>query len=175
MENRRGGVRDRSSIGAWTTLVTLAGLSGEGDLGRPKQVVERSIGDESPVRAFNRLGCKDFGQASVMNDGVGAMAVFVVRAATHVKCLALLPPVRFQGVGLMLVVMCVMTDMLHCSRTLLVQAIRRHDSGSPLQRQKQHEKSDQEITHGADCRLPQTCRHLAGVAAAGQTRFDQYI
>lgn len=100
-----------------------------------------------------------------MKDGVSAVAVFVVRTATRVPCLAFLAPIRFQGTALMIVVMCVMTDMLHCSRTLFVQAIRRQNSGSPLQRQKQHEKSDHEITHGVDCRLPRQCRHLAGAAA----------
>lgn len=175
MENRRGSVRDRESIGAWTTLITFAGLSGEGGLRRTKQVVERRVGDKRPVEAFTCPGCKDLGQARVMNDGVSAVAVFVVGTATRVPCLAFLPflpPIRFHGAAVMLAVMCVMTDMLHCSRTLLVQAIRRQNSGSPLQRQKQHEKSDHEITHGADCRLPRICRHFAGAAAAGRTHFD---
>lgn len=87
-----------------------------------------------------------------MNDGVGAMAVFVVGTATRVPCLAFLPPVRFQGGAIMLVVMCMMTDMRHSARAFFVQAICRHDSSSPLQRQKQHEESDQEISHAADCR-----------------------
>lgn len=103
-----------------------------------------------------------------MNDGVGALAVFVVRSATRVPCLALLPPFRFQDTALMLMVMCVVTDMLHGTRTFFVQAIRRHNSSSPLQRQKQHEESDQEISHGADCRGQQTCRHLADARATGR-------
>ncbi len=63
MEYRREGVGDRKSIGTQITLLTLAGLSGEGGLGRTKQVVARSIGDKSPVRAVIRPGCKDLGQA----------------------------------------------------------------------------------------------------------------
>lgn len=103
------------------------------------------------------------------------MAVFVVGNATRVTCLAFLPPVRFQGRVLVLAVMGVMANILRYRRTPLVQAILRQDSGSPLQRQKQHEKSDHEITHGADCRLPRTCRHLAGATVAGRTHCDQCI
>lgn len=136
MENRRGRVRDRESIGAWTTLITFAGLSGEGDLGRTKQVVERRVGDKRPVEAFTCPGCKDLGQARVMNDGVSAVAVFVVGTATRVPCLAFLPRIGFHCAAMMLAVMCVMADMLHGGRPLLVQAIRSQDSGSPLQRQK---------------------------------------
>ncbi len=55
-----------------------------------------------------------------MKDGVSAMAVFVFGTATRVPRLAFLPPVRFQGIALMLMVMCVMTDMLDGSRTLFV-------------------------------------------------------
>lgn len=168
MENRRGRVRDRESIGAWTTLITFAGLSGEGDLGRTKQVVERRVGDKRPVEAFTCPGCKDLGQARVMNDGVSVVAVFVVGTATRVPCLAFLPPVLFQSGAMMLAMMCVMADMVHRSRTLLVQAIRRQNSGSPLHRQKQHEKGDHEIAHGTDCRGQQTCRHFADARAMGR-------
>ena len=82
-----------------------------------------------------------------MDDAVGAMAVFVVRTATRVPCLALLCLILFRSAALVLVVMGVMTDMVHCSRTLFVQTICRC-SGSPLQRHEQHEKKDHEFTHG---------------------------
>lgn len=86
-----------------------------------------------------------------MNDGVSAMAVLVVRVATRVPRLAFLSCVRFHGSAFMLIMMCVVAGMLRRRRTLFVQAIRCHSSGPPLQRQKQHEKGDHKITHGADC------------------------
>lgn len=103
-----------------------------------------------------------------MNHGVGAMAVLVIRIATRVPRLALLRPFRFQDTAIMLTVVCVMTNMLHGTRTFFVQAIRRHNSGSPLQRQKQHEESDQEISHEADCRGQQSFRHLVDARATGR-------
>lgn len=68
--------------------------------------------------------------------------MFMLRIATRVQRLAFLRPIRFQGTAPVIVVVGVMADMLDCSRTFLVQAIRCNSSGSPLQWQKQNEKGD---------------------------------
>ncbi|PKO82484.1 MAG: hypothetical protein CVU19_01365 [Betaproteobacteria bacterium HGW-Betaproteobacteria-13] len=101
-------------------------------MGRAKQVVARSVGDKSAVWAFIHRGGKAPGRTRVMNDRVTEMVVVMVRTATRVPRLALLPFIRFQDAALMLVMMCVMADMLRYSRTLLVLAIRRQNSRSPL-------------------------------------------
>lgn len=173
MEGRRGRPCSRNSIDAWTARFTLAGWSGEGALWRTKQVVAGWVRDERPIGAVIGAGSKHRGQARCSKDGVGMVTVVVIRDATGVADLAF--AVRVLTATKVLVVMRMVTKMLHHGRSLLVREIRRQYSGSPLQRQKQHQEGDHEIAHGDDCRLSRLCRHFAHAAAAGRTHFDQCI
>lgn len=161
MESRRGRARDEPRSMCGLRCLPRRPVSGEDGSRRTQQVVARRIGDESAVGTVIRFGRKNLGQARRRKEGMSAAAVLVLCTATGIPRLVSLAAVRFLGNAHVRVVMGVMTEMLLRSRNLLMQTIGCNRCGSPLQRQKQHEKDDRKPAHGGDCRSLQICRHHA--------------